>query len=51
MKAYKRLIDRKKEEVNKIKNLKLGEEKDLIRASHLHALLNLPEIKSTKIIY
>lgn len=51
MKAYKRLIDRKKEEVSKIKNLKLGEENDLIRASHLHALLNLPEIKSTKIIY
>ncbi len=51
MKAYKRLIDKKKGEIKKIKNLKLGEEEDLVKASHLHALLNLPEIKSTKIIY
>ncbi len=42
MKAYKRLVDKRKDEIRKIKGLKLGEEEDIVKASHLHALLNLP---------
>ena len=51
MKAYKRIIERKKDEIKKIRNLKLGEDENLVKATHLHALLNLPEIKSNKLIY
>jgi len=51
MKAYKRLIDKKMKDIHKIKNLSLNEEENIVKASHLHALLNLPVIKSSKIIY
>ena len=50
MKAQKRLIENKKRESDKFKNLKLGEEEDLLRAARLHSLLSIQERKPTKLI-
>jgi seryl-tRNA synthetase len=50
MKAQKRLQEQKQREVNKVKYLELGENENLVHASHLYALLTLPEIKSNRLI-
>lgn len=50
MKAQKRLQEQKQREINKIKYLELGESENLVHASHLYALLTLPEIKSNRLI-
>jgi seryl-tRNA synthetase len=50
MKAQKRLQEQKQREANKVKFLELGENENLVHASHLYALLTLPEIKSNRLI-
>lgn len=45
MKAQKRIQERRLKERKRIKNIQLGENEDLVRASHLYSLLNLPQIK------
>ena len=50
MKAQKRLIEAKKKENDKFKNLKLGEEEDLIRAAQMYSLLSIQEVKSNRLI-
>lgn len=44
-------MDKKRGDVKKIKQLNLGEDEDLVRASQMYALLNLPEIKNSRIVY
>ena len=50
MKAQQRLMEKKELHQRKIKNLELGENENLVHASHLYALLTLPEIKKNKLI-
>ena len=50
MKAQKRLQEKKEREHKKIRHLQLGENEDLVHASHLYALLTLPEIRPNRLI-
>lgn len=50
MKAQKRLMEGRRKESEKFKNLKLGEEEDLLRAARLYSLLSIQERRPTKLI-
>lgn len=45
MKAQKRIQERRIKERNRIKHIQLGENEDLVHASHLYSLLTLPQIR------
>lgn len=45
MKAQKRLQERRQRERNRIRHVQLGENEDLVRATHLYSLLTLPQIR------
>lgn len=45
MKAQKRLQERRQRERNRIRHVQLGEDEDLVRATHLYSLLTLPQIR------
>ena len=45
MKAQKRIQERRQKELNRIRHVQLGENEDLVRATHLYSLLTLPQLK------
>lgn len=48
MKAHQRILQRRAAEAKKLREVELGENENLVHASHLYGLLTLPEIKPTR---